>query len=517
MRTLAALIIGISNYEGLVGWNIAADRTAKDAIAITRALREKGVPADKIKLFLSMQAEPPANVMDVPVLPATRERISDFIIGDFKRPAFCANDFFFFCSGHGFIVGTEPCLILGDSRPAVTSHATYRCLGLDQFRNQLFGMGFGRQLLCINTCQVPAEWSPPGRPSFVDTSSDTPSSGFQQVRFLAAPEMQTAPVENCEDGLSNGFAASVKACIDTYDLPPNPGDWDAALRQDWGNLVTLGLYGVDQSKFRILRDKILRIDRKKQFDLVSNALKIARDWGQRHGLASQTLVPNTLLDLHAIDSDQLTLLISRLGNELLNSDNDRKIAGGLGFAAWPAAGLSMTERKRGLIHNLADALVDDDTLESADEIGEALAAMGECVRAVFLEIDGCTEQDQDLIQDLLKFWNDILQRLTAKGISTLPLLVVGHVNRDPGPGEEAIDTARYYHNPTLLPEDKRRLTEIRWQELLQWLNDVLPRERHPGRSDLDAEIAKELGGPLIESVRPFRMVRLVDLIAKRAK
>jgi hypothetical protein len=515
MDTLSALVIGIAHYEGLDGWNISEDRTAKDAIAVTESLRKRGVPSERIKLFLSLRSQAPTEVAGVPVIRAHREPLSDFIIGDFKKPALAARNFFFFCSGHGFIDGAEPCLILADSRPAVTNQATYRCLGLDQFRTQLLGMGFTRQLLCINTCQVPAEWSAPGRPSFVDTAPDTRLPGLQQVRFLAAPEIQTAPVENRIDGLSNGFAAAVRACIDRYDWPPNPGDWDAALRREWGKLVTLGLYGVDQSKFKILRERIRKIDRKKQFDFASNALRIVRDWKLARESTRQNMVSQTLLDLHAIESDQLMLLISRLGNELFNSNNDKKISGGLNFATWPAASLTISHRKQALFQSLAGALVDDDSLENAEEIADALAAMGGCIRVVFLEVNGSTDQDQDLIRELLTLWKAIISRLDARSMLTLPLLVVGHVSRDPDPSQVAIDTARYYHSPVPLPGDKRRLGEIQWQELMQWLDDALPRDRHPGRSDLDAEIAKELGGTLIESLQPFRMARLVDLIAKR--
>ncbi|QQO12416.1 hypothetical protein JJB99_23385 [Bradyrhizobium diazoefficiens] len=515
MEQLSALIIGISSYQDLDGWNIADNRTARDAIAITESLCDKNVPIANIKLFLSMGRDTPTHVRGVAVEPATWERISNFIIGDFNRPGFAASNLFFFCSGHGFLVDMEPCLILADSKPAVTAQATYRCLGLDRFRHQLFGMGFSRQFLCVNTCQVPSEWSPPGRTTFVDTSPGIPGQGLQQVRFLAAPEMQTAPVESRNDGLSNGFAAAVRSCIEKYELPPNASDWDAALRDQWGDLVTLGLYGADQSKFKILRDNILKIDRKKQCDFVSGALKTARDWDLRQDLLPTSLVPRTLLDLHALNSDQLSYLISRLQDELFNSANDKKIAGGLASAVWPATGL-IEDRKRDLSKNLAEALVGNDELETADDVAEELAAMGDCIIAAYLEVEGCTAQDRELVKELLAFWNNILAHLLAKSAPTLPLLIVGHVNPDPAPGQDAIDTAHYYHEPTLPSVDRRRLTEIRWQELLQWLDDAMPRTRHPGRGDLDSAIARALGAPAIQSLRPFRMATLVDFVTKRA-
>lgn len=515
MEPLSALIIGISSYHDLDGWNVADNRTGRDAIALAESLCDKGVPAANIKLFLSMGRDTPAQVRGIPVEPATWEKLSNFIIGDFNRSAFAASNLLFFCSGHGFLVEMEPCLILADSKPAVTAQATYRCLGLDKFRHQLMGMGFGRQILCVNTCQVPSEWSPPGRPTFVDTSPGIPGKGIQQVRFLAAPEMLTAPVETRDDGLSNGFAAAVKFCIEKYELPPNASDWDAALRDKWGPLVTLGLHGADQSKFKILRDNILKLDRKKQFDFVSDALRTARDWDARQGLLLASLVPRTLLDLHALSSDQLSYLISRLQDDLFNNAIDKKIAGGLATAVWPATGV-IEDRKRDLFKNLAEALVGNDELEGAENVAEELAAMGDCIVAVYLEVEGCTAQDGELVKELLAFWNKILVYLLSKSSPTLPLLIVGHINPDPSPGQNTIDTASYYHQPTLSAADKRRLTEIRWQELLQWLEDAMPRARHPGRGDLDSAIAKALGASAVQSLRPFRMVTLIDFVTKRA-
>jgi hypothetical protein len=521
MDDFVAVVVGVANYEGLKGWNVPQDRTAKDAIAITEALRNRQLPAEQIKLFISMQAKVPAEVMGVPVTPASREQISDFLVGDFKRPPFSGKDktLLFFCSGHGFIVGAEPCLILADSKPAVTSQATYRCLGIDQLRTQLLGMRFTRQILCVNTCQVPAEWSPPGKPSFVDTSADRRLPGIQQVRFLAAPEMQTAPVESRGDGLSNGFAAAVRACIDKYDWPPNPVDWDVALRGEWGDLVTSGLHGVGQSKFKILRDGIRKIDRTKQLKLASKSLEFARNWATNQKNATEPdVVLSTLLDLHAVTSDELTILVGRLDEELIKPNGDI-VSGGLGYAKWPEAGLTAAERKRVLFQSLAEQLVDNETLDSAEKIVAALADLGGCVRIVFIEIKGpCSDSDRALILEMISFWKDIIARLMAlkTRVSTVPLLIVGHVNPDPAAGAAILDTASYYHAAVPPPGDKRRLSEIQWDELVAWLDEVLPKSRHPGRSDLDAVIAQELGAELMQRVQPVRMAKIVNVVTRRA-
>ena len=200
MDDLVALIVGVAAYPRLDGWTIADDRTAEDAIAVAKALRGRNVPKDKIKLLLSTQTQRDL-VEDVPVGPVTMEVLEKFIAEELGVPPFDGHRFLLFWSGHGVDAEgrSEPLLVMPDSFTMRGSRRRFKCLGIDHFRTQLQGMdGFAQQLLCVNACRTPAEWSMTSNddpPDLVPTSRNPRADKVRQARFFAADELKPVPVE----------------------------------------------------------------------------------------------------------------------------------------------------------------------------------------------------------------------------------------------------------------------------------------------------------------------------------
>jgi Caspase domain len=206
---LVALVVGIASYPGLPDdWSIADERTVRDAIEVTKLLRRRGVPINKIKLLLSAK-ENTSDIEGVPVTLADHVTLENFITKQLGAPPFDGERFFLFLSGHGVEARetSELVVILADSFRTVDGPRVFYVLAVEHFRNQLKAKDrFKQQLFCINACRTPAEWaiSADDRIEKVVTVPLT-RRPVQQVRFFAAGESQPAPVEARADGLSNNL------------------------------------------------------------------------------------------------------------------------------------------------------------------------------------------------------------------------------------------------------------------------------------------------------------------------
>jgi hypothetical protein len=514
---LVALVVGVAAFPKLPDWDIANDCTVNDAKAVATSLRRRGVPAEKIKLLLSAQRQLPEHIEGIQVHLAHKEILEEFITYQLGAGPFRGKRFFFFWSGHGVTSQgvSQTLLFTADSfKTPDGSQRLFKCLGLEEFRSQLLGMAsFEEQTFCVNACRTPIEWSlvAADDTTRVKTLRKDRSDTIRQARFFAVPESKPAPVEGSAAEFSNGFARAVRDCIDKCETwPPNHTEWQYLLRDSWPQLWSPEMQSVGSAEFKPLRRAIRGVDREEQQTLVSEALK--RQWKTT---ARQIQWHATVVDFHSCTSDCLSLLMTSIEESMIKS---KAVAGGIHrVGGWPVRKLSPAVRRERLIRELSYRLTDDWTAEKPDHIVDALTGMGPCLRVVFVEIAGpCNSDDQLLVEAMLDFWKEIITTACSRlQKPTLPLLIIGHVDPEPSsPNTDTMDTMTFYRNSETIPG--RRLSLISGHHLRKWLDVVAPAERFPWRDDLEAEIARGLGGALIEDITGVRMARLVDLVAMRA-
>jgi hypothetical protein len=523
MDDFVALVVGVASYPQLpADWDIIENRTANDAIAVATALRRRGVPREKIKLLLSGK-NLPTIVEDVPVEPATSSILSKFIIEELGEPPFVGKRFLVFWSGHGVEAreNSEPLVIMADSLRKADGRRLFRCLGINRFRTQLQGMPFMQQLLCINACRTPAEWSITAndeRPDIIRTlERSVRSAEPRQARFFATRELMPVPVKSGPEGLSNEFVAAICDCITNREWPPRETEWLHRLRAAWPDIWSEGAQEVDAAAFKLLNNNIRVIDRSDQLTLVDGALKRVVKWKQQPramaDLDEQTALETTLIDLHACAADRLDLLMTRLEEEVFKP---KLVPEGVQRAnRWPDRAISFEKRKQGLFEEVTLRLSGYRRLTVEQIVNEI---PGEpYVRVVFIEIDGpCTpDEDGQLVLDLRKFWHEMIREVKKRGSGgpCLPLLLIGHIDPELGRGAaRPHDATRFYHNAGLDAANEHRLNPIRGEHLRKWLNGVVPAERFAGRGELERVLAAALGGrTLIEEVE-VRMGQVVDFI-----
>jgi hypothetical protein len=523
MDDFVALIVGVAYYPRLPGWDITEDRTANDAIAVTTALRRRGVPKEKIKLLVSGKNLPPI-VEDVRVEPADGPILAKFITEELGEPPFVGKRFLLFWSGHGVEAqgNSEPLVITADSFQRADGRRLFHCLGINRFRTQLQGMAFTQQLFCINACRTPAEWSITANdepPDIIRTLERNVRSGEpRQAQFFATRELRPVPVNSGPDGLSNAFVMAICDCIANGEWPPRETGWLHRVRAAWPESWLEGVLDVDAAAFILLSNSKRVIDRRDQKTLVDGALRRVRKWKQQPlsmaNLDEQTALETTLIDLHACTADRLDLLMHRLEEEVFKPE---LVPQGVQRAnKWPDRNTSFDMRKQYLFKELTFRLTDYRNLKSVQQIVDEIPTPLDYVRVVFIEIDGpCTrEEDGPLVVHLRKFWHDILREVLKRGSGgpCLPLLLIGHVDPEVAGGAPLpLDTTSFYHNVVLDPTNERRLNLVRGDHLRTWLNDIVPAERFAGRGELERVLATALGCPQIEGVT-VRMNRVVDFI-----
>jgi hypothetical protein len=352
MTDLVALIVGVAYYPDLPGWNVADDRSARDAIAIATALRQRGVPKEKIKLLVSAARDVGPDVEGVRVEPAQREHVEKFITRELGQPPFDGTRFLLFWSGHGVEAGgrPEPLVITADSFKTANARRVFYRLGIDSFRAQLQGMPFFRQqLFCVNACRTPEEWSITANDEdhSIHTLRYPRSDLVRQTRFYAAEELKPVPVKTGPDGLSNAFAACIRDCIAESEWPPQETDWLQRLKAAWGPLWWAGVSEVNATAFKRLRDQLRTIDRRGQRGLVDKAFRTVLE-RQRSGTATGTIV-STVIDLHACTADRLDILITRLEEDVFR---DRFVPEGIQrVKRWPAVTPHLKGARKSFLRN----------------------------------------------------------------------------------------------------------------------------------------------------------------------
>jgi hypothetical protein len=526
MADLVALIVGIAHYPDLPDtWHVQQDRTAKDAIAVTEALVARGADPKKIKLLLSMKAERPADVAGVVPENPDKEILEDFIRKQLgKKAPFVGSQFLFFCSGHGASAEkqAETLIITSDSFAAEVNKRVFNCLGIEQLRTQLQGMPqFSDQLFCVNACRTPAEWAITGDDEVepIATLALQRASMVSQARFFAAGELEPSPVEGISpDGFSNGFAEALVNCIREGEWPPRAGDWELRLRNKWPATWSDGVHGPDRFLFTRLYDARHQIDRQRQHKLVQAALDRARTWNERRGADPGDLWRTTLIDLHACTADCLDLLMTNLENIIFT---DKIVAGGVQrVAQWPRHDQDAGRREKELIGEVSYCLAEDRDLTDSGNIVEAVAALAPGMRVVYVEIDGpCKTEDEGLINAMIRFWQGIIAEAHKRGtrVPCLPLLLVGHVDPDPrADAPPLIDATRFYHPDVLAEGHERRLNLVAGNHLLTWIKGIVP-DGDLRRPDLEMEIARALGGRVLDGIGPVRMGKIIEVVDERAR
>lgn len=519
MSDIVALVLGISHYPDLPGeWNVSQDCTSHDAIAVTRALVNRGVKPTRIKLLLGARTNLPITVGGVAPGKLKEDVLKHFICRELGEGEFVGDRFFFFCSGHGVTAEKqqETLIVLPDSFVVRNNGKMFNCLAIEQLRAQLQGMPqFAEQIFCINACRTPQEWSVTGKDevSRVQTLQlDRPRVPVVQARFFSSEELAPTPVEGLEGGYSNGFSKAVVECIEEADWPPQPRDWRWRLKRAWEPTDVLGVRGGDPDLFKLLEKARYQLDRGRQHKLAEGALKRAQKWADRRN--EPDLWRGTVLDLHAFEADCLDILLWRLEETVFTE----KIAiGGVRrVSRWPKRGDPAERRKRDLREELAYCLTEDRIVIDPVAIVEELAALGPGARVVYVEIDGPCDgvADRPLVDDMVAFWRGIID-VAAKRVPALPylpLLLIGHVDPDLR-ASEAIDTTLFYHNDTLADEHERRLCKVRGVDVRSWLDPVIRRD-HPRRVDIESELARALRVQLIEDI-DVRMREIITAVNKR--
>jgi hypothetical protein len=511
VEDFVALVVGISRYPHLPGWDIANDCTANDAIKMVTSLRNRGVPASKIKLLLSCTS-PPAEVSGVKVWQASKSVLEDFFGMEVGIAPFNGKRFFFFWSGHGAeaLRTSEPLVITADSfKRKDGPKRVFRCVPIDQIRTRLSGMpNFSEQIFCINACRTPIEWSvtPNDDTVLLDPGTSKRTGTVKQAAFFAVAGTKAAPVEKAATQFSNGFARAVQQCIDKGQWPPDHGDWYYRLKALWPTLWSPGVHSIGPEQFEPLKNEIRKIDREDQLTLITDKLTQLSRNIDRPNIGWRA----TVLDLHSCTSDCLMLFMTHLEPVVIKSgmagEGIQRVNG------WPERNLSLQNRKQQLISELTLRLTGSRISKSLEQIAEALAYMRECVRVVYVEVKGpCRQDDESLIGEMLNFWQEIIAfAANHEKQPTLPLLMIGHVDLD------QIDTERFYPKVEPLEALGRRLNMVKGAHLRRWLDAVTPAESNPWRSDLESEIVRELGAALIEDIPDVRMATIVNLITTRA-
>jgi hypothetical protein len=520
---LVALIIGIAHYPSLKGWNIEADRTVEDALAVTRALRDRGVPPEQIKLLISGARPRESEVDGVSIGKAETRDLQKFLREELGTPPFVGKRFFLFCSGHGVIATKVPqtLLFLPDSFEGLKR--VFNCIALESVRGQLQGMAFEEQWFCVNACQTAQEWSvgPSDEISEVHTLTYKRSGPVRQVQFFAAEELTPAPVESARnDLLSNGFAAAVIDCLANDEWPPSAAGWHHRLSQRWPRLRSIGAQQLDLNVFKLLYGNIRTVDRTEQRALASGAIRRAMRWKEFLSRAADEANAGvvdwqtTIIDLYARTADRLDLLMNRLADEIFT---EKLVPDGIQrIPKWPDRGMNREARIRQLTGDITLLLANDRSLSRPQDIVDVLVEIGQCAKVAYVEVQGpCTEADPPLVQAMLSYWKGIIEEAVKRGPvgPWLPLLVVGHI--DPDTSElPVVDLKALYHPNEPVPPE-RQLGPVNGTHLRQWLNTIIPAERYPARSELEAVLARELGGRLLEEIPAVPMSKIVDLVTLR--
>jgi hypothetical protein len=522
MTDLVALIVGIAHYPDLPDeWHVPGDRTAGDAIAVTRALRARGVEANKIKLLLSAKGAVPDDVDGVRPEAANLDVLKKFIGKQLGRESFAGSRFFLFCSGHGAsaVTHADTLIVTPDSYATNPNHRMFSCFGVDRLRIHLQGQGFTDQLFCINACRTPIEWTAVGKDQLDEAVFPTldRAGPIRQSRFFSADELEPAPVETGAD-FSNGFARAVVRCIERGDWPPRDSQWARLLHLGWRRTRSF-LPGPDPMLFQSLLERIVDLDRERQFDLANDAFALALSWNQSVGDdddAKANLWQTTLIDLHARTTDCLNYLLDRLEMRVFKKtlvDRVRRAA------SWPDRAWDPARREKELIKELTYCLAGNRNLTDPAAIIKAVAGIRGGARVVYVEVDGpCQHNDEGLIRAMVQFWKKIIAAAVASGteVPRLPLLLVGHVDCEERPKAGApIEVTQFYHGEELAPGHERRLNLVAGGHLRDWLADVVATEGD--RSELEREIARELGGFQFVDIAGVPMGQVVDVFRGRAQ
>jgi hypothetical protein len=519
MADLVALILGIAHYPKLPDtWHVQDDLTAKDAIAVTQALVARGVDPKKIRLFLSMQAELPADVAGVEPKRADKGELENFVGQELGCDPFVGSQLLFFCSGHGVSAEKRPeTLIIAADSFTKANQRVFRCLGIEQLRTQLQGMEqFSNQLFCVNACRTPAEWAITGNDevSVVETLKIQRSGNISQARFYAAEELKPAPVEST-NGFSNGFAEEVVNCITSGAWPPSAYEWQMRLHKVWQGIWSDGVKGPDRALFKLLYQARHDLNREHQHKLAKKTFTLARTWNERRDSEPAKLWRTTLIDLHARNSDCLGMLMDRLERNIFT---DKLVPDGVQrVPKWPERDQDAHRREKDLIEDLTYCLTEDATLTDAAQIMKAIADIG--MRVVYVEIDGpCQPQDEGLVTGMIKFWRAIIAEAHKLGtrVPYLPLLLVGHIDPEPSANAPAlIDTTRFYHPDVLRENDPRRLNLVAGKHLVDWFDGVFSKG-DMRRPDIERAVVHALGGKLIEEISGVRMARVIEIVDEGA-
>jgi hypothetical protein len=507
MDDLVALVVGVAQYN-VPDWNIRDDRTAEDAVAVAAALRRRGVPIKKIKLFVS-HASRLRHRVDVPAERLTSAALETFITQELGQPPFDGRRFLLFWSGHG--VGTdEPLVIVADSFKTATAKRRFYCLGINGLCAQLQGMpAFQEQLFCTNACQIPAEWSitPQDDKHAIEPLEYPRSLAIRQARFSAVRALEAAPVQDRPDKLSNGFAQAVCDCIDKGSWPPRDIEWHFILKAAWPAFDPDGPYQREIEAFSRLWSHVDAIDREAQQSLVYGAFKQALEWKERHplgvsGTDADAVWRRTVIDLHARNTDLLDRLMERLRNKVFDP---KYVPHHFDPIKWPDRGLQFESRKQKLLRDLNYYL---------DGILTDAVPPEQCTTVVYVQIKGpCTPADEPLIREMLAVWEKAIRAVLKLGNlgPCLPLLLVGHDDPEPATQGAASspDMTSLYHGAVLNPDDEHRLNLIQGGHLQTWLNKATQEDRWMkgvmevdgafGRS-LEAALAMGLGKSVIQEI-----------------
>jgi hypothetical protein len=376
---------------------------------------------------------------------------------------------------------------------------------------------FTDQIFCINACRTPQEWAVTGgdQTNYIATVPFNRLEKVAQARFFAARELEPAPVEDRNDGYSNGFAKAVVDCIKSAEWPPRASDWRVRLKDAWAATDAPDVQGADPHLFKKLEAARYDLDRGRQHNLADAALKLTKKWTDRRDDAG--LWQSTLIDLHACRTDCLDMLLQRLEQSVFTPKVvvDRVHRAG----RWPNRTFTAERRKRDLREEIAYCLTNKREMTGPDQIIKALAAFGARSRVIYVEIDGPCDDDKDrpLVADMVAFWRDIVNCATRRvpPLPRLPLLLVGHVDPELDAGvSPAIDTTRFYRDDALIEDHERRLTRIRGIDIHSWLDPVVPKS-DLRRVDVERELARAFGVRFVNDI-DARMKQILTAVNERA-
>jgi hypothetical protein len=168
-----ALVVGIERYEAGGAWDL--DGPASDAARFTSWLLSRGVPADRILLFLSPLEDKPPGVLlpaGVTAVPAGREPVTSAITR--TLPEWRGDLLWLFWAGHGVLTRDDHLrLFFADATTDDKRNLDLNSL-LTALRSDRYA-GFARQIGVVDACQtyadrlqlattLPAETLPYGQP-----------------------------------------------------------------------------------------------------------------------------------------------------------------------------------------------------------------------------------------------------------------------------------------------------------------------------------------------------------------